>query len=111
MLRFLMIALFTLTGAVLGFVLGLGVNLALGIIAALLLGGLAAWWSSHSLRPGLSQAEGLARSLARRQGGQVSAADLVAAGLEPGQALASLEALSAQGDCSPEGDVYRFPGR
>jgi uncharacterized membrane protein affecting hemolysin expression len=111
MLRFLMIALFSLTGAVLGFVLGLGVNLAVGIIAALLVAGLAAWWSNHSLRPGLSQAEGLARSLARRQRGRVSAADLVAAGLEPKQALASLEALCARGDCAREGDAYRFSGR
>lgn len=108
LLRSFMIAIFALSGAMLGFVLGLGISVAVGVVAAFLVACLAAWWGSRSLRPGLLQSEGLARSLARRQGGQVAATDLVAAGLEPELALASLEALKARGDCYQEDDIYHF---
>jgi len=57
---------------------------------------------------GLGAAEQLAFKLAWRRGGAVEAADLIAAGVDPDTARATLENLASRGLCRRDGDLYHF---
>ncbi|HHO57561.1 hypothetical protein [Oceanithermus sp.] len=78
--------------------------------AGVLLGALIGRWNRRLVIGGigLGAAEQLAFKLAWRHGGAVEPADLIAAGVDPDTARATLENLEARGLCRRDGEQYRF---